>query len=118
MPTRCTSSATATRCTSPRATSTNRGFSSRLARLTATVTVDADRTRRGIARLFTFEGARTRNVTLETSANNRVRLRIGEGWTYLPTDWLTVEPGDRVEVTVTADTERDRFRISVSGRTR
>jgi hypothetical protein len=44
-----------------------------------------------------------------------MRLRIGEGFSYLPTEWWAVAPVDQIEVTVTADTERDRFRISVSG---
>jgi hypothetical protein len=83
--------------------------------LATDITVGSDGTSEGIARLFAFEGARRRNVTLETSDNDRMRLRIGEGWIYLATEWDRVRPGETITLTVTADTERDRFRVSIPG---
>lgn len=79
--------------------------------LTAVVEISAEGTRAGLARLFNVVGQRTRNVTLETNDSNQVRLRIGEAWIYLPTEWYDVDPGDRIEVSLTADTARDRYQL-------
>jgi hypothetical protein len=86
-------------------------------RLTARVTVGSEGTRAGVARLFTIDGARQRHVTLETSPNNRFRLRVGEGSVYLPTEWRRTRPGESFEISVAAETERDRFRVGISGNT-
>lgn len=79
--------------------------------LTTVVEIAPSGTRPGIARLFTLQGSTTRNVTLETNADDQVRLRIGEGWIYLPTAWHDVEPGTDFEVTLIAEPERDRYRL-------
>lgn len=81
--------------------------------LTVEVHVGEDGTSPGIARLFTMQGATTRNVTLETGDGDRVRLRIGEGWIFLPTPWYSVEPGTTFEVSLLAEPERDRYRLLV-----
>lgn len=80
---------------------------------TVVIDVDPAGTSAGVARLFAVEGLATRNVTLETSDDDRIRLRIGEGLLYLPTPWLDVTPGERIEVSLVPEPTRDRYRLTV-----
>lgn len=80
---------------------------------TVVIDVDPRGTSAGVARLFRVEGLATRNVTLETSDDDRIRLRIGEGLLYLPTPWLDVAPGERIEVSLVPEPSRDRYRLTM-----
>jgi hypothetical protein len=69
----------------------------------------------GVVPLVEFDGVHTRHISLESDAGGRVRLRLGEGFVYYPTEWIDVEPGDRLDLRVRVDTERDRFNITFGG---
>lgn len=80
------------------------------------VTIEAvGRRERGTFRLFTLDGLKRINVTLETNSNDEIRLRIGEGVYFLPTDWYRLRQDESVTLTLSADTARDRFVLTMTG---
>lgn len=62
-------------------------------------------------RLFDIDDDRPRQIILETSAGGAVRLRVGEGIYFLPTEWQRLDDGERIEARITADTALDRLYV-------
>ncbi|CAN5715580.1 hypothetical protein BH24ACT5_BH24ACT5_03690 [soil metagenome] len=55
-------------------------------------------------------------VMLESSADQRVRLRFGGAVYFFATEWFPVSPGDAVTLTLVADPVRERFALTFSDR--
>jgi hypothetical protein len=69
----------------------------------------------GLIPLLQFKGPNTRNLTLETSGDGRVRFRVGESYAFFATEWYELEPADRIEVTTRVDATLDRINIDFDG---
>ena len=84
--------------------------------LTATITVYADRTRDPASPDCSRSKVRGPHCHAEPQPSNRVRKCCASGgWSaLLPTEWQSVAPGDPIDGTVQPDTERDRFRVTVT----
>ena len=69
----------------------------------------------GLLPLITFEGLHDRVIILEADGERRVRLRLGEAYVSYPTEWISYEPTDVIDVGVRVDTAVQRFYITVNG---
>jgi hypothetical protein len=79
--------------------------------MAVTVEAAADGTRPEVLGVFVIDGIRPLEITIETTASDRVRLRVGEGIYVMPTDWQTLPPGGRIVLRLRADTARDAIEV-------
>ncbi len=69
----------------------------------------------GVLPLITFDGLHGRQIVLEADGAGRLRLRMGEDYVFYPTDWMTYEQNEVIDVGVHVDTAVQRFYITVDG---
>ena len=69
----------------------------------------------GLLPLIVIEGDHERAIALEADGTGQIRLRMGESYVYYPTDWITFEEGETIDVGVRVDTSVDRFYITFDG---
>lgn len=67
-------------------------------------------------RVFSIGGIRQLHVSVETNGDNQVRLVTNEGIFSLPTPWYSLDPGERVEVSMIADPAREVFKLRLTDR--
>lgn len=79
--------------------------------LHVTITAELDSYDYGLLPLITFDGLHSRRILVESDGEGHIRLRVGEGYVFYPTEWVDFGPGDSIDVHVHVDTERDRFYI-------
>jgi len=75
----------------------------------------ADRPQLGALPLVNLDGLAHRSISLEGDGRGRVRLRMGEGMVYFPSDWVEVERGESIDVGVELVNWVNRFHITLNG---
>lgn len=69
----------------------------------------------GVLRLIDIDGRARRSVSLEGDGTGRIRLRMGEGFVFYPSDWVAIGPGQTVDVAVRLVTTVNRYVITLDG---
>jgi hypothetical protein len=75
----------------------------------------ADSFQYGVLRLIDINGLDRRSIYLEGDGNGRIRLRMGEGYVFYPSDWIEFEAGQSLDVGVRLDTTVNRYLIELDG---
>jgi hypothetical protein len=69
----------------------------------------------GVLRLIDINGLGRRSIYLEGDGSGRIRLRMGEGYVFYPSDWIEFDAGQSVDVGVRLATTVNRFLIELDG---
>ena len=75
----------------------------------------ADRPQLGALPLITLDGLAQRSISLEGDGRGRVRLRMGEGLVYLPSDWVAVEGGASIDVGIRLVNSQNQYQVTLNG---
>lgn len=69
----------------------------------------------GVLRLINIDGLGQRSISVEGDGTGRIRLRMGEGLVFFPSEWIDAAPGQDIDVGVRLDTAMNRYLITFGG---